>query len=197
MSVKLNVRQAVTASDPYLTVRLPQNLMDALICEAEANNRSFEKEFLARIMATLDRDLEYRVRAIAIKSMQKEHIEELHSQQISAEIVQLLEASAALDGLSLSKEVSLRLLVSLIDAEQMGTSGVFASLVMDPAMQAQKDAEKMLTQHARRYALELQQLELMLRYGDCWDTDEGFNFHLIDVAEAKAQICEKIAQERY
>lgn len=197
MSVKLKVRLAVIASDPYLTVRIPQNLMDALICEATAQNRSVEKEILNRIMATMDHDIEYRVRVISIKANQKEHLEELHSQQVSAEVLRMLKASAEKDALTLDQEVSFRLLVSLINAEQMGTSGQFAKLVVDPAMQAQIDQEKTFANYSRRYALELQQLELMVRYGDCWRGDEGiFEFNLIDVEEQKAFIHEKMKEER-
>ena len=197
MSVKLKVRLAVIASDPYLTVRIPQNLMDALICEATAQNRSVEKEILNRIMATMDHDIEYRVRVISIKANQKEYLEELHSQQVSAEVLRMLKASAEKDALTLDQEVSFRLLVSLINAEQMGTSGQFAKLVVDPAMQAQIDQEKTFAHYSRRYSLELQQLELMVRYGDCWRGDEGiFEFNLIDVEEQKAFIHEKMKEER-
>jgi hypothetical protein len=137
------VNKNTNETSPLLKVTLYDFLFDTLCKEAKDNICSVQDEFVDRLVATFNNDIEYRVRAIELKQSNITiSSANTHSQVISQDLMDVLIESAIVDQHTIDQEISLRLMVSFVNAPEMALTQKHAKAIAKNITHTAKEAER-------------------------------------------------------
>lgn len=126
-----------------LKLTLCDFILEVLSNEATENNRSIESEITTRLRATFYNDIEYRVRVTELAGSKiVSHGVKKHILTVDRNMMDLLVASAVVDNRSLDEEVSLRLMVSLVNPAEMELVNHSNALIRHHIINEEKERQR-------------------------------------------------------